>query len=179
MPGRPVILPSRHIINIALSAAVVLLVVILVASESHFVFWLIVLLFLLLDVTMIIPIGGADMAGLSPCSTSIRDGRRPASVLHLIIWRLLLIGALVGSSGAMLSYIICKRMNRSFVSVILGGFAGEEAAASLCWRRRAALGQTGIGWRCGLYHEKCIQSHHCAGLRHGGCAGLACLAGNG
>lgn len=62
MPGRPVILPSRHIINIALSAAVVLLVVILVASESHFVFWLIVLLSLLLGVTMIILIGGADMA---------------------------------------------------------------------------------------------------------------------
>jgi NAD(P) transhydrogenase subunit beta len=130
MSGKPILLPARHAINIALGAALVLLIVLLVTTESTFVFWLIVLVSLVLGVLLIIPIGGADMPVVVSMLNSYSGWAAAALGFTLGNLALIITGALVGSSGAILSYIMCKGMNRSFISVILGGFGGETAAAA-------------------------------------------------
>lgn len=129
MSGKPVLLPSRHLLNLVLGAVIVALIVVLVGSESHFVFWSIVLLALALGVTLIIPIGGADMPVVVSMLNSYSGWAAAGIGFTLGNMALIITGALVGSSGAILSYIMCKGMNRSFISVILGGFGGETAAA--------------------------------------------------
>jgi NAD(P) transhydrogenase subunit beta len=129
MSGKPIILPFRHIVNAALAALLVVLVVVLVNTESHFVFWLIVLVSLAFGGLMIIPIGGADMPVVVSMLNSYSGWAAAGIGFTLGNTALIITGALVGSSGAILSYIMCKGMNRSFISVILGGFGGETAAA--------------------------------------------------
>ncbi|MDX6806686.1 NAD(P)(+) transhydrogenase (Re/Si-specific) subunit beta [Terrihabitans rhizophilus] len=129
MSGKPIILPQRHLINIALAVAVVVLIAVFVATESHAVFWIIALLALVIGVTLIIPIGGADMPVVVSMLNSYSGWAAAGIGFTLGNLALIITGALVGSSGAILSYIMCKAMNRSFISVILGGFGGETAAA--------------------------------------------------
>jgi NAD(P) transhydrogenase subunit beta len=130
MSGKPILLPMRHAINLALAAALILLVVTLVATESHFVFWLIVLVSLVLGGLIIVPIGGADMPVVVSMLNSYSGWAAAGIGFTLGNTALIITGALVGSSGAILSYIMCKGMNRSFISVILGGFGGETAGAA-------------------------------------------------
>src|SRR5437588_1539768 len=127
MSGAPIILPFRHIINIALAAALVFFVVGLVISGSALDFWLITIIALVLGVLMIIPIGGADMPVVISMLNSYSGWAAAGIGFTLGNSALIITGALVGSSGAILSYIMCKGMNRSFISVILGGFGGEVA----------------------------------------------------
>ena len=127
MSGKPIILPNRHLINIALTVAIVALIAVLVGTESHVVFWLIVLLSLIIGVTLIIPIGGADMPVVVSMLNSYSGWAAAGIGFTLGNMALIITGALVGSSGAILSYIMCKGMNRSFVSVILGGFGGDDS----------------------------------------------------
>ena len=127
MSGKPIILPNRHLINIVLAAAIVVLIAALVGTESHLVFWLIVLLSLIIGVTLIVPIGGADMPVVVSMLNSYSGWAAAGIGFTLGNMALIITGALVGSSGAILSYIMCKGMNRSFISVILGGFGGESA----------------------------------------------------
>lgn len=127
MSGKPIMLPSRHLINLCLAAAIVILVAILVATESYSVFWFIVILSLIIGITMIIPIGGADMPVVVSMLNSYSGWAAAGIGFTLGNMALIITGALVGSSGAILSYIMCKGMNRSFISVILGGFGGETA----------------------------------------------------
>ena len=129
MSGKPIMLPGRHSINAGLGIAIVVLIAILVGTESHFVFWLIVLASLALGVLIIIPIGGADMPVVVSMLNSYSGWAAAGIGFTLGNLALIVTGALVGSSGAILSYIMCKGMNRSFVSVILGGFGGEQVAA--------------------------------------------------
>ncbi|PSH64748.1 MULTISPECIES: NAD(P)(+) transhydrogenase (Re/Si-specific) subunit beta [Phyllobacterium] len=129
MSGKPIMLPGRHILNAALLVAIVVLVVALVLTESHAVFWLIVILSLVLGGLIIVPIGGADMPVVVSMLNSYSGWAAAALGFTLGNLALIITGALVGSSGAILSYIMCKGMNRSFISVILGGFGGETAAA--------------------------------------------------
>ncbi len=129
MSGKPIMLPSRHLINIALGGALVLLLAIFMATESHLVFWLIVLVSFVLGVTLIIPIGGADMPVVVSMLNSYSGWAAAGIGFTLGNLALIITGALVGSSGAILSYIMCKAMNRSFISVILGGFGGDDAVA--------------------------------------------------
>jgi NAD(P) transhydrogenase subunit beta len=130
MSGKPIMLPARHAINIVLAVALVVLIVLLVMTQSHLAFWLIVALSLLLGVLLIIPIGGADMPVVISMLNSYSGWAAAALGFTLGNLALIITGALVGSSGAILSYIMCKGMNRSFFSVILGGFGGETSAAA-------------------------------------------------
>jgi NAD(P) transhydrogenase subunit beta len=129
MSGKPIMLPMRHAINIALGGALVVLIVMLVVTQSYTIFWLIVLVSLALGVLLIIPIGGADMPVVVSMLNSYSGWAAAALGFTLGNLALIITGALVGSSGAILSYIMCKGMNRSFISVILGGFGGETAAS--------------------------------------------------
>lgn len=130
MSGKPIMIGGRHLINIALGVALVVLIVLLVTSESKLVFWLIVAASLVLGVLLIIPIGGADMPVVVSMLNSYSGWAAAALGFTLGNLALIITGALVGSSGAILSYIMCKGMNRSFISVILGGFGGETAAVA-------------------------------------------------
>ncbi|CAN7474291.1 NAD(P)(+) transhydrogenase (Re/Si-specific) subunit beta [Rhizobium sp. LjRoot258] len=128
MSGKPIMLPFRHLINIALLVLIVLFITGLAATESHFDFWAVVALSLALGVLLIVPIGGADMPVVVSMLNSYSGWAAAGIGFTLGNLALIITGALVGSSGAILSYIMCKGMNRSFISVILGGFGGETVA---------------------------------------------------
>ncbi|MDX3927691.1 MAG: NAD(P)(+) transhydrogenase (Re/Si-specific) subunit beta [Shinella sp.] len=130
MSGKPILLPFRHVINAVLLLAIVFFLVGLAASESHVDFWMIVILSLALGVLLIVPIGGADMPVVVSMLNSYSGWAAAGIGFTLGNLALIITGALVGSSGAILSYIMCKGMNRSFISVILGGFGGEAAVAT-------------------------------------------------
>jgi NAD(P) transhydrogenase subunit beta len=130
MSGAPIILPARHVLNIAIFAAIVALIFVLVMShgEATWAFWAVTILSIILGVTLIIPIGGADMPVVVSMLNSYSGWAAAGIGFTLENSALIITGALVGSSGAILSYIMCRGMNRSFISVILGGFGGEVAA---------------------------------------------------
>ena len=132
MSGAPILLPARHLINIVIALAIVAMIVMLVISggEAKWAFWAIFALALIVGGTLIIPIGGADMPVVVSMLNSYSGWAAAALGFTLENTTLIITGALVGSSGAILSYIMCKAMNRSFVSVILGGFGGDDAAAA-------------------------------------------------
>ena len=128
MKSAPIMLPQRHLINIGVAATIILLLIIFIATESTFVFWLMTLLAFAIGFLLIIPIGGADMPVVISMLNSYSGWAAAGIGFTLENPALIITGALVGSAGAILSYIMCKAMNRSFISVILGGF-GEAAAA--------------------------------------------------
>jgi H+-translocating NAD(P) transhydrogenase subunit beta len=127
MSGKPILLPSRHLINIGLGVLLLVLLIVFIRVESRFVFWLIVLVSFALGVLLIVPIGGADMPVVISMLNSYSGWAAAGIGFTLGNLALIITGALVGSSGAILSYIMCRGMNRSFISVILGGFGGETA----------------------------------------------------
>jgi len=132
MSGAPILLPARHLINVGLALGLVLLVGIMVGSggTATWAFWGVFVIALILGATLIIPIGGADMPVVVSMLNSYSGWAAAALGFTLENIALIITGALVGSSGAILSYIMCKGMNRSFISVILGGFGGDSAAAA-------------------------------------------------
>ena len=128
--GKPIVFKGQHPINAALGASLLVLIVLLCLTQSAFLFWLIVTIALSLGVLMIIPIGGADMPVIVSMLNSYSGWAAAGIGFTLQNPLLIIVGALVGASGAILSYIMCKGMNRSFISVILGGFGGEVAGAA-------------------------------------------------
>ncbi len=131
MSGKPIMLPNRHIINAGLAAGLIALIAIFFATESHFIFWIIALAAFALGVLIIVPIGGADMPVVVSMLNSYSGWAAAGIGFTLGNMALIITGALVGSSGAILSYIMCKGMNRSFISVILGGFGGDSGPAGV------------------------------------------------
>ncbi|MCO4052534.1 MAG: NAD(P)(+) transhydrogenase (Re/Si-specific) subunit beta [Bosea sp.] len=136
MSGKPIMLPQRHAINIGLGIALAILILIFLRTESHAVFWLIVIVSFALGVLLIIPIGGADMPVVVSMLNSYSGWAAAGIGFTLGNMALIITGALVGSSGAILSYIMCKAMNRSFISVILGGFGADESGAAAATEAR-------------------------------------------
>jgi len=132
MSGSPILLPARHLINIGLALALVFLIGVLIGTggTAIWAFWGVFAIALVLGATLIIPIGGADMPVVVSMLNSYSGWAAAALGFTLENIALIITGALVGSSGAILSYIMCKGMNRSFISVILGGFGGGDAAAA-------------------------------------------------
>ena len=128
MGGKPILLPGRHVINIALLAAVLILVAIF-GYHTPVLFAVIVAAALALGFLLIVPIGGADMPVVVSMLNSYSGWAAAAMGFTLQNTAMIVTGALVGSSGAILSYIMCKAMNRGFVSVIAGGFGGDGASA--------------------------------------------------
>ena len=130
IPGKPIIFTGQHMVNAGLAIAVILLIGFLCVTQYVPLFYLIILLALVLGISIIIPIGGADMPVIVSMLNSY-SGWAAAGIGFTLQNNLLIVtGALVGASGAILSYIMCKAMNRSFLSVILGGFGGEASTSS-------------------------------------------------
>jgi len=134
MSGKPIMLPGRHIINAGLAIAIIGLITVLALGSltelaGYSVMWWIIGLSFLIGFLIIIPIGGADMPVVVSMLNSYSGWAAAGIGFTLQNNALIVTGALVGSSGAILSYIMCKAMNRSFISVILGGFGGDDAAA--------------------------------------------------
>ena len=128
--GKPLVFPFQHHLNAGLGVLTILLILWLVQSNSSMAMWLIVLVALALGFLLILPIGGADMPVVISMLNSY-SGWAAAGIGFTLQNNLLIItGALVGSSGAILSYIMCKGMNRSIFNVILGGFGGEGAVSA-------------------------------------------------
>ncbi|MSO84932.1 MAG: NAD(P)(+) transhydrogenase (Re/Si-specific) subunit beta [Rhodospirillales bacterium] len=127
MSGAPIVFSGQHKLNAAIGAVIAVLIVVLIFSQSGSVFWLLVLFSFLIGFLLIVPIGGADMPVVVSMLNSYSGWAAAGIGFTLSNPALIIVGALVGSSGAILSYIMCKGMNRSIVNVLLGGFGGVAA----------------------------------------------------
>jgi NAD(P) transhydrogenase subunit beta len=128
MSGKPILLPGRHVINLATLALILGLIAYFVTDQSPWVFFTVAGLSFLIGFLLIIPIGGADMPVVVSMLNSYSGWAAAAMGFTLQNTAMIITGALVGSSGAILSYIMCRAMNRSFISVIAGGFGGDAVA---------------------------------------------------
>ncbi len=135
--GSPVQFPGQHLVNLALALGAVALGAIFLTSESWPAFFGVVAIAFVLGVLIIIPIGGADMPVVVSMLNSYSGFAAAGIGFSLNNPMLIIAGSLVGSSGAILSYIMCRAMNRSFISVILGGFGGEAVTAAADAGQRA------------------------------------------
>ncbi len=144
MSGKPILLPGRHVINLATLAAILFLVAQFAHGQEGWPFWAVVVLSFAIGFLLIIPIGGADMPVVVSMLNSYSGWAAAAMGFTLGNTAMIVTGALVGSSGAILSYIMCRAMNRSFISVIAGGFGatdsggGGAAATDRPWKRGSA-----------------------------------------
>ncbi len=127
MSGAPITFKGQHFINLLIGVGIVSLITYVTTNQNEYIFWILIIGSFLIGVLLIIPIGGADMPVVISMLNSYSGWAAAGIGFTLENTALIITGALVGSSGAILSYIMCKGMNRSFVNVILGGFGGTDA----------------------------------------------------
>ncbi|MBA1338048.1 MAG: NAD(P) transhydrogenase subunit beta, partial [Pelagibacterales bacterium] len=130
MSGSPISFPGQHYLNALLGILIISLIAYLIINQSSQIFWMLILASLLIGFLIIIPIGGADMPVVISMLNSYSGWAAAGIGFTLENTALIITGALVGSSGAILSYIMCKGMNRSFLNVILGGFGTDSSSVS-------------------------------------------------
>ena len=128
MSGSPIVFSGQHLLNLILGIAIFVLIFYLCKTQSENIFWTVITISFLVGVLLIIPIGGADMPVVISMLNSYSGWAAAGIGFTLENTALIITGALVGSSGAILSYIMCKAMNRSFISVILGGFGADDSS---------------------------------------------------
>ena len=131
MSGSPITFSGQHFLNLILGIAIFILIFYLCKTQSDNIFWTLIVISFLVGVLLIVPIGGADMPVVISMLNSYSGWAAAGIGFTLENTALIITGALVGSSGAILSYIMCKAMNRSFVSVILGGFGADSSSSDL------------------------------------------------
>jgi NAD(P) transhydrogenase subunit beta len=131
MSGSPITFSGQHFLNLILGIAIFVLIFYLCKTQSDNIFWTLIAISFLVGVLLIVPIGGADMPVVISMLNSYSGWAAAGIGFTLENTALIITGALVGSSGAILSYIMCKAMNRSFVSVILGGFGADNSSDDL------------------------------------------------
>jgi NAD(P) transhydrogenase subunit beta len=130
MSGSPITFTGQHYLNALLGILIISLIGYLIVNQSSQIFWILIVASLLIGFLIIIPIGGADMPVVISMLNSYSGWAAAGIGFTLENTALIITGALVGSSGAILSYIMCKGMNRSFLNVILGGFGTDNASSS-------------------------------------------------
>ncbi|WP_298668360.1 NAD(P)(+) transhydrogenase (Re/Si-specific) subunit beta [uncultured Sphingomonas sp.] len=144
MSGAPILLPARHVLNLGVLVGILILIAYFTQDQAPWVFWTVTALSFAIGFLLIIPIGGADMPVVVSMLNSYSGWAAAAMGFTLHNTAMIITGALVGSSGAILSYIMCRAMNRSFISVIAGGFGAEAvtsggaAKADRPWKRGSA-----------------------------------------
>ncbi|MEZ0244386.1 MAG: NAD(P)(+) transhydrogenase (Re/Si-specific) subunit beta, partial [Sphingomonas sp.] len=144
MSGKPIMLPMRHVINLGTLVAILALIGYFTQDQAPWIFWTVTALSFAIGFLLIIPIGGADMPVVVSMLNSYSGWAAAAMGFTLHNSAMIITGALVGTSGAILSYIMCRAMNRSFISVIAGGFGGDggsaggEAKEQRPWKRGSA-----------------------------------------
>jgi len=129
MSGAPITFKGQHILNLLIGIGIIFLIFYLTIEQKNHIFWTLIVISFLIGFLLIIPIGGADMPVVISMLNSYSGWAAAGIGFTLENTALIITGALVGSSGAILSYIMCKGMNRSFFSVILGGFGGNSLSS--------------------------------------------------
>ena len=166
MSGKPILLPLRHVINLGTLAAILGLIAYFTQDQAPWVFFTVTALSFAIGFLLIIPIGGADMPVVISMLNSYSGWAAAAMGFTLHNSAMIITGALVGSSGAILSYIMCRAMNRSFISVIAGGFGAVAVGGRRGGDRPALQARLGRGRR--LPDEAGRPGDHRPRLRHGG-----------
>ena len=144
MSGSPITFSGQHLLNLMLGIGIFVLIFYLCKTQSANIFWTVVIISFLVGVLLIIPIGGADMPVVISMLNSYSGWAAAGIGFTLENTALIITGALVGSSGAILSYIMCKAMNRSFFSVILGGFGADSSSLNT----KTPRSKTSKKWQC-------------------------------
>ena len=143
MSGSPITFKGQHLLNLMLGLLIIAGIILLVREQSTNYFWAVTIMSLMIGFLIIIPIGGADMPVVVSMLNSYSGWAAAGIGFTLENTALIITGALVGSSGAILSYIMCKGMNRSFFNVILGGFGGEDSSGSAQQKNSKPVKQAG------------------------------------
>ena len=161
MSGSPITFKGQHPLNAIILASIVILIYLLCSTQSSNLFWLLLAVSFLIGFLLIIPIGGADMPVVISMLNSYSGWAAAGIGFTLENTALIITGALVGSSGAILSYIMCKGMNRSFFNVILGGF-GATDDTSIATKKEQRPVKSGNADDAAFFDEKCFFSYYCS-----------------